>query len=210
VVVAGVAKTAAFIVISPMVGLVLGALSMLAVSWMFRRSTPRGVDSLFRRLQLGLGGDVQPRPRLERRPEDGRHHHRPALLDGQLKGDFHVPFWVVVSSYGAIGLGTLSGGWRIVGTMGMRITKLQPVGGFCAGDRGRLALFGASSLGVPVSTTHTITGAIVGAGVSASRRLSAVKWGVASRIVWAWLVTMPAAAALASVFLIVIRGFGMR
>jgi PiT family inorganic phosphate transporter len=115
----------------------------------------------------------------------------------------------VVASYGAIGLGTLSGGWRIVETMGMRITKLQPVGGFCAETSGALALFGASALGVPVSTTHTITGAIIGSGVSASRKLSAVKWGVASRIVWAWVVTMPAAALLASVSLVVVRALGM-
>jgi len=210
VVVAGVAKTAAFIVVSPMVGLVLGFLSMLAVSWIFRRSTPRGVDSLFRRLQLVSAAMFS----LGHGSNDAQKTAGiiTALLysTGQLKGDFHVPFWVVLASYGAIGLGTLSGGWRIVETMGMRITKLQPVGGFCAETAGALALFGASALGVPVSTTHTITGAIVGSGVSASRRLSAVKWGVASRIVWAWLVTMPAAAALASVFLIVIRGFGMR
>jgi len=210
VVVAGVAKTAAFIVVSPMVGLVLGFLSMLAVSWIFRRSTPRGVDSLFRRLQLVSAAMFS----LGHGSNDAQKTAGiiTALLysTGQLKGDFHVPFWVVLASYGAIGLGTLSGGWRIVETMGMRITKLQPVGGFCAETAGALALFGASALGVPVSTTHTITGAIVGSGVSASRRLSAVKWGVASRIVWAWLVTMPAAAGLASVFLIVIRGFGMR
>ena len=210
VVVAGVAKTAAFIVVSPMVGLILGLLSMLAVSWIFRRSTPRGVDKLFRRLQLVSAAAFS----LGHGSNDAQKTAGiiTALLysTGQLKGDFHVPFWVVLSSYGAIGLGTLSGGWRIVETMGMRITKLQPVGGFCAETSGALALFGASALGVPVSTTHTITGAIVGSGVSAARRLSAVKWGVASRIVWAWIVTMPAAAALASVFLIVIRGLGMR
>jgi len=210
VVVAGVAKTAAFIVVSPMVGLILGLLSMLAVSWIFRRSTPRGVDKLFRRLQLVSAAAFS----LGHGSNDAQKTAGiiTALLysTGQLKGDFHVPFWVVLSSYGAIGLGTLSGGWRIVETMGMRITKLQPVGGFCAETSGALALFGASALGVPVSTTHTITGAIVGSGVSAARRLSAVKWGVASRIVWAWVVTMPAAAALASVFLIVIRGLGMR
>ena len=210
VVVAGVAKTAAFIVISPMVGLILGFMSMLAVSWIFRRSTPRGVDTLFRRLQLVSAAAFS----LGHGSNDAQKTAGiiTALLysTGQLKGDFHVPFWVVLASYGAIGLGTLSGGWRIVETMGMRITRLQPVGGFCAETAGALALFGASALGVPVSTTHTITGAIVGSGVSASRRLSAVKWGVASRIVWAWVVTMPAAAALASVFLIIIRGLGMR
>ena len=210
VVVAGVMKTAIFIVVSPMVGLLLGFLSMLAVSWIFRRSTPRGVDGLFRRLQLisaalfSLGhgsNDAQKTAGIIT-----------ALLysTGYLHGDFHVPGWVVLASYGAIGLGTLSGGWRIVETMGMRITRLQPVGGFCAETSGALALFGASALGIPVSTTHTITGAIVGAGVSASRRVSAVKWGVAGRIVWAWVITMPAAAALAAGFLFVVRATGLR
>ncbi|HXS81698.1 MAG TPA: inorganic phosphate transporter [Methylomirabilota bacterium] len=210
VVVEGVVKTATFIVISPMVGLVLGFILMLAVSWLFRRSTPRGVDSLFRRLQLVSAAMFS----LGHGSNDAQKTAGiiTALLysTGNLKGEFHVPFWVVFASYGAIGLGTLSGGWRIVETMGMRITRLQPVGGFCAETAGAMALFGASALGVPVSTTHTITGAIVGSGVSASRRLSAVKWGVASRIVWAWVITMPAAAALASVFLIIIRGFRMR
>lgn len=210
VVVAGLIKTVIFIVVSPLVGLLLGALSMLAVSWIFRRSTPRGVDSLFRRLQLvsaalfSLGhgsNDAQKTAGIIT-----------ALLysTGHLKGEFHVPFWVVLASYGAIGLGTLSGGWRIVETMGMRITKLQPVGGFCAETAGAIALFGASALGIPVSTTHTITGAIVGSGVSASRRLSAVKWGVASRIVWAWVITMPAAALLAALCLYIVRAAGMR
>ena len=210
VVVAGVMKTVVFIVVSPLVGLLLGALSMLAVSWIFRRSTPRGVDALFRRLQIGSAAMFS----LGHGSNDAQKTAGiiTALLysTGNLTGEFHVPLWVVVSSYGAIGLGTLSGGWRIVETMGMRITKLQPVGGFCAETSGALALFGASALGVPVSTTHTITGAIVGSGVSASRRLSAVKWGVASRIVWAWVVTMPAAALLASVFLVVVRALGMR
>jgi PiT family inorganic phosphate transporter len=209
VVVGGVMKTVAFIVVSPLVGLVLGALSMLAVSWIFRRSTPRGVDAVFRRLQLGSAAAFS----LGHGSNDAQKTAGiiTALLysTGNLTGEFHVPLWVVVASYGAIGLGTLSGGWRIVETMGMRITKLQPVGGFCAETSGALALFGASALGVPVSTTHTITGAIIGSGVSASRKLSAVKWGVASRIVWAWVVTMPAAALLASVSLVVVRALGM-
>jgi PiT family inorganic phosphate transporter len=210
VVVSGVTKTAMFIVISPLLGLVLGFLLMLAVSWIFRRSTPREVDQLFRRLQLGSAAMFS----LGHGSNDAQKTVGiiTALLysTGHLKGDFHVPIWVVIASYGAMGLGTLSGGWRIVETMGMRITKLQPVGGFCAETAGALALFGASALGVPVSTTHTITGAIVGSGVSAYRRLSAVKWGVASRIVWAWVVTMPAAALLAAAFVLVIRGLGMR
>lgn len=210
VIVGGILKTVLFIVVSPLVGLLLGFLSMLAVSWIFRRATPRNVDSLFRRLQLvsaalfSLGhgsNDAQKTAGIIT-----------ALLfsTGHLTGEFHVPFWVVLASYGAIGLGTLSGGWRIVETMGMRITKLQPVGGFCAETSGALALFGASWLGIPVSTTHTITGAIVGSGVSASRRLSAVKWGVASRIVWAWVITMPAAAVLAALSLFLVRALGMR
>ena len=209
VVMAGIVKTVVFIVVSPMVGLLLGFLSMLGVSWLFRRSTPRGVDTLFRKLQLvsaalfSLGhgsNDAQKTAGIIT-----------ALLysTGYLHGDFHVPSWVVISSYGAIGLGTLSGGWRIVETMGMRITKLQPVGGFCAETSGAIALFGASAMGIPVSTTHTITGAIVGSGVSASRRLSAVKWGVAGRIVWAWIITMPAAAALAAGLLLIVRAAGM-
>jgi len=183
---------------------------MLAIMWLFRGFAPSRVDHWFRRLQLLSaaffslnhgGNDAQKTAGIIT-----------ALLysTGSLKGEFHVPLWVVVASYGAIGLGTLSGGWRIVETMGMRITRLQPVGGFCAETSGALALFGASALGVPVSTTHTITGSIVGSGVSAYRRLSAVKWGVASRIVWAWIVTMPAAALLAAAFLLVIRGLGMR
>ena len=209
VVVAGVVKTVTFIVVSPLVGLVLGFLLMLAVSWIFRRYTPRGVDTIFRRLQLVSAGMFS----LGHGSNDAQKTAGiiTALLysTGYARGEFHVPIWVVVASYGAIGLGTLTGGWRIVETMGMRITRLQPVGGFCAETAGALALFGASALGIPVSTTHTITGSIVGSGVSASRRLSAVKWGVASRIVWAWVITMPAAALLASLVLLVARVLGM-
>ncbi len=210
VVMAGIVKTVLFIVISPLVGLVLGFGSMLAVSWIFRRSTPRRVDGLFRKLQLVSAAAFS----LGHGSNDAQKTAGiiTALLysTGHLTGEFHVPLWVVLTSYGAIGLGTLSGGWRIVETMGMRITKLQPVGGFCAETAGAVALFGASALGIPVSTTHTITGAIVGSGVSATRRMSGVKWGVASRIVWAWVITMPAAALLAALCLFVIRATGMR
>jgi PiT family inorganic phosphate transporter len=210
IVVAGIVKTAVFIVVSPFVGLFLGFLGMLAVSWIFRRSTPRGVDKLFRKLQIGSAAMFS----LGHGSNDAQKTAGiiTALLysTGKLHGEFHVPFWVVVSSYGAIGLGTLSGGWRIVQTMGMKITRLQPVGGFCAETAGAIALFGASALGIPVSTTHTITGAITGAGISASRRLSAVKWGVAGRIVWAWVFTMPAAALLAALFLLILRTTGFR
>lgn len=198
VVVAGVTKVVIFIVVSPVLGLIMGFLLMLAVTWIFHRSTPRQVDTLFRRLQLVSAAAFS----LGHGSNDAQKTAGiiTALLysTGHLHGEFHVPPWVIIASYGAIGLGTLSGGWRIVKTMGMNITKLQPVGGFCAETAGAIALFGASAAGIPVSTTHTITGSIVGAGVSASQRLSAVKWGVAGRIVWAWVLTMPAAAALAA------------
>jgi len=206
----GIVKTVAFIFLSPILGFIFGALLMVAVSWIFRRTRPSRVDRWFRRLQLisaslyslGHGGnDAQKTIGII---------WALLLAGSMIPPNASVPVWVIIACYIAIALGTFFGGWRIVKTMGQRITKLKPVGGFCAETSGALALFGASALGVPVSTTHTITGAIVGSGVSAARRLSAVKWGVASRIVWAWIVTMPAAAALASVFLIVIRGLGMR
>ncbi len=210
VVLSGVLKTAAFIVVSPVVGLVLGFLFMLVVLWIFRRSTPHRVDGLFRKLQLLSAAAFS----LGHGSNDAQKTAGiiTALLysTGTLTGEFHVPFWVILCSYGAIGLGTLSGGWRIVKTMGMNITKLQPVGGFCAETAGAAALFGASALGIPVSTTHTITGAIIGSGVSATRRLSAVKWGVAGRIVWAWLLTMPAAGLVAAASWYVIHLAGMR
>jgi len=210
IVVSGLAKTAAFIVVSPVVGLVLGWFFMLIVMWTFRRSTPRHVDTLFRRLQLVSAAAFS----LGHGSNDAQKTAGiiTALLysTGYLKGEFHVPFWVIASSFGAIGLGTLSGGWRIVKTMGMSITKLQPVGGFCAETAGAVALFGASALGIPVSTTHTITGSIVGAGVGATRRLSAVRWGVAGRIVWAWVLTMPAAAVVAALCWFAVHLAGMR
>jgi len=205
IVTSGVMKTVLFIVVSPVVGLVLGFLLMLATVWIFRRSTPRKVDTLFRRLQLVSAAAFS----LGHGSNDAQKTAGiiTALLYsiGYLHGDFHVPFWVIVASYGAIGLGTLSGGWRIVKTMGMNITKLQPVGGFCAETAGAIALFGASSLGIPVSTTHTITGSIVGSGVSATQRLSAVRWGVAGRIVWAWVLTMPAAGIVSAACWFIIR-----
>ncbi|HVP38991.1 MAG TPA: inorganic phosphate transporter [Candidatus Saccharimonadales bacterium] len=206
----GVLRIAEFIVLAPLIGLVAGFLIMLLVVWVFRRSTPRGVDKLFRKLQilsaaaysLGHGGnDAQKTMGIIT-----------ALLysTGSLTGEFHVPLWVVLISHGAIALGTLFGGWRIVRTMGMNITKLQPVGGFCAETAGAITLFGATLAGIPVSTTHTITGAIVGVGVSYNQRLSAVRWGVAGRIVWAWVLTMPMAAILAAAVWGLERAAGMR
>jgi PiT family inorganic phosphate transporter len=174
---------------------------MLANMWLFRRSTPAKVDGLFRRLQLvsaaafslGHGGnDAQKTMGIISALLVGAGY-----LQLEPNGDLPVPTWVVISAYTAISLGTLSGGWRIVKTLGQRITALKPVGGFSAETAAACSLYLATFLGIPVSTTHTITGAIVGVG--ATRRLSAVRWGVAGRIVWAWILTMPAAAIMAAV-----------
>ncbi len=202
----GLIKILQFIVLSPLVGMGLGWLFMVAVYWIFHRSTPRRVDKLFRRLQLlsaaafslGHGGnDAQKTMGII----------TVALFaTGHLGGEFEVPLWVVLASHAAIGLGTMAGGWRIVKTMGMKLTKLQPVGGFCAETAGAMTLFAVTLTGVPVSTTHTITGAIVGVG--ATRRLSAVRWGVAGRIVWAWVLTLPMAALVAAVCYGALRLFG--
>ena len=198
---ASLEKTILFIVLSPLFGMVLGFLLMLANLWLFRRATPARVDSLFRRLQLvsaaafslGHGGnDAQKTMGIISALLVGSGH-----LRLQANGDLPVPNWVVIAAYSAIALGTLSGGWRIVKTLGQRITALKPVGGFSAETAAACSLYLATFLGVPVSTTHTITGAIVGVG--STRRLSAVRWGVAGRIVWAWVLTIPAAAVVAAV-----------
>jgi inorganic phosphate transporter, PiT family len=198
---ASLEKTVLFIVLSPLFGMVLGFLLMLVNLWLFRRSTPARVDKLFRRLQLvsaagfslGHGGnDAQKTMGIISALLVGSGH-----LRLQANGDLPVPNWVVIAAYSAIALGTLSGGWRIVKTLGQRITALKPVGGFSAETAAACSLYLATFLGIPVSTTHTITGAIVGVG--STRRLSAVRWGVAGRIVWAWVLTIPAAAAVAAV-----------
>lgn len=190
-VVDGFAKTAAAIIVSPTIGFILALLIILAASWFFRRSLPFATDRLFRRLQLvsaalyslGHGGnDAQKTMGII------------AVLlysQGYLGEEFHVPLWVILSAQAAMALGTMCGGWRIVKTMGSRITELKPFQGFCAETAGAITLFAATGLGVPVSTTHTITGAIVGVG--AARRSGAVRWGVAGNIVWAWIFTIPAA-----------------
>ena len=188
----GLSKTVFAIVLSPATGFFLALLLVLIVSWTFVRFTPWAVDGVFRKMQfvsaslysLGHGGnDAQKTMGIIA-----------ALLIahgmGPANGEFHVPLWVVLSCQAAMGLGTLFGGWRIVHTMGSRITKLSPMQGFCAETGGAITLFAATSMGVPVSTTHTITGAIVGVG--AARRVSAVRWGVAKEIVPAWVVTLPA------------------
>ncbi|MFL6232987.1 MAG: inorganic phosphate transporter [Thermoanaerobaculia bacterium] len=199
----GWTKTLLFIVLAPLIGLILGFFLMVAVTWIVRRWRPSRVDRQFRRLQLlsaaayslGHGGnDAQKTMGII----------TGLLVASGLLAKFEVPLWVILLSHAAIALGTLFGGWRIVKTMGTKITKLQPVGGFCAETAGAITLMGATLAGIPVSTTHTITGAIVGVG--STRRLSAVKWGVAGRIVWAWVLTIPISAAIAAAaYLIVSR-----
>jgi inorganic phosphate transporter, PiT family len=195
---AGVVKTGAAIVLSPLTGFFLALMLVLTVSWIFVRVRPRTVGRTFRSLQfisaslysLGHGGnDAQKTMGII------------AVLlfsQGRLGGEFYVPFWVVISCQAAMGLGTLLGGWRIVKTMGSKITRLTPMQGFCAETGGAITLFGATYLGIPVSTTHTITGAIIGVG--AARKVSAVRWNVASNIVVAWVITLPASALIAAFF----------
>ena len=194
----GLVKTVVFILVSPMLGMLLGALMMLLVSWICRHATPRGVDKWFRRLQLlsaslyslGHGGnDAQKTMGII---------WMLLIAAGVSQSSDPLPTWVIVCCYTAIGLGTMFGGWRIVKTMGQKITKLKPVGGFCAETGGAITLFLATALGIPVSTTHTITGAIVGVG--ATKRLSAVRWGIAGSIVWAWVLTIPCTGLIAAAF----------
>ena len=193
----GLIKTSAAIILSPLFGLLLALILSIAVLWIYEKSSPYPTERRFNKLQfvssslysLGHGGnDAQKTMGII------------AVLlyaNGYIQGDFHVPFWVVVSCQIAMALGTLFGGWRIVRTMGMGITRIRPSGGFCAQTSGAIALFIATSLGIPVSTTHTITGAIIGVGMS--RRISAVRWGLASRIVWAWVLTIPCAGLIAAI-----------
>jgi inorganic phosphate transporter, PiT family len=191
----GILKTTAFIVISPVLGFTLGALLMVTVSWLCFRSSPNRVDKVFRALQLVSSALYS----IGHGSNDAQKTMGIIWLlliaAGTTTHD-HLPLWVIVSCYAAIALGTLFGGWRIVKTMGQKITKLRPVGGFSAETGGAITLFTASSLGVPVSTTHTITGAIIGVG--AVQRASAVRWGVAGSIVLAWIITIPASAAIAA------------
>ena len=194
---AGLLKTIAFIFVAPLMGMLLGALLMLAVSWIFVKSTPSRVDRWFRRLQLvsaslyslGHGGnDAQKTIGII---------WMLLIAAGYLGTKDPVPIWVIAACYITIALGTAFGGWRIVKTMGQRITKLKPVGGCCAETGGAIMLFVATGFGIPVSTTHTITGAIVGVG--AAQSASAVRWGVAGNILWAWILTIPCSAFIAGV-----------
>jgi len=200
----GWTKTLIFIVLAPLIGMVLALVLMISVTWIFRSWNPSRLDELFRRLQLlsaafyslGHGGNDAQKTM--------------GIITGLLVASghlatFEVPLWVILVSHAAIAFGTMFGGWRIVKTMGSKITKLQPFGGFCAETAGALTLVGATLSGIPVSTTHTITGAIVGVG--ATKRLSAVKWGVAGRIVWAWMLTIPLAAAMSAASYFVLHRF---
>ena len=194
----GLIKTVMFIVIAPMLGFALGALIMLIVSWLFVKSTPRKVDTWFRRLQLASAAAYS----LGHGGNDAQKTlgiiWMLLIASGNLSVDAtEPPKWAIISCYAMISFGTLFGGWRIVKTMGQKITKLKPVGGFCAETGGAITLLMSSFWGVPVSTTHTITGAIVGVG--ASQKMSAVRWGVAGNIVWAWVFTIPASAFMAAV-----------
>ena len=194
----GLIKTISFILVSPMLGMFLGSLMMLLVAWTCRRVAPHTMDTWFRRLQLvsaslyslGHGGnDAQKTMGII---------WMLLIASGMLHSGDALPSWVVISCYAAIGAGTMFGGWRIVKTMGQKITHLKPVGGFCAETGGAMTLFLATALGIPVSTTHTITGAIVGVG--STRKKSSVRWGIASSIVWAWVLTIPCSAVIAAVF----------
>ncbi|MGE0102508.1 MAG: anion permease [Blastocatellales bacterium] len=188
--------TLSFIVISPLMGLILGMTLMILVSWIFRNFAPSRVDKLFRVLQI-LSASLYSFAHGLNDAQKTMGIMMAALVVGGYYAKGHdVPLWVILSAHGAIALGTLSGGWRIVKTMGSKITKLRPVGGFCAETGGGITVIVASTLGIPVSTTHTITGAIVGVG--STKRLSSVRWGVAGRIVWAWVLTIPMAAAIAA------------
>jgi len=205
----GWTKTLMFIVVSPVVGLVAGLTLMISIYWMMQHVTPGRVDHWFRKLQLVSAALFS----LNHGANDAQKTM--GIIAGVLatagyidKTHFSIPNWVVLAAYTAIGLGTLSGGWRIIHTMGSRITKLEPVHGFAAETGAAGAIFMATAFGIPVSTTHAITGSIVGVG--STRRLSAVRWGVAGQIMWAWVLTIPAAAALGAGMGLILRAFGIR
>jgi PiT family inorganic phosphate transporter len=202
----GWTKTLIFIVLAPAIGLSLGFTLMVSLYWIFRHAAPAMVDYWFRKLQLVSAALYS----LGHGANDAQKTMgiiAGALFAGGLISEFRIDIWVVLAAHAAIALGTLSGGWRIIHTMGQKITKLQPVGGFAAETAGAISLFTATALGVPVSTTHTITGAIVGVG--SVRRRSAVRWGIAGRIVWAWVLTIPASAMIAAVTFYLLAAVGM-
>jgi len=200
----GLGKILLFIVLSPLIGLIVGFLTMLLLLWLHRSSLPSVVDRRFRRLQLVSAAFYS----LGHGTNDAQKTMGVITIllftSGYMR-EFHVPVWVILTCHAAIAAGTLAGGWRIVKTMGMRITKLRPIGGFSAETAGAITLLGTALWGIPVSTTHTITGAIMGVG--ATHRLTAVRWGVARQIVWAWVLTIPISAAISATAYFVIRLF---
>ncbi len=193
----GLLKIAVFIVLAPVIGMILGFALMVATLWIFRGARPSRVDALFRRLQLVSAAFYS----LGHGTNDAQKTMGIIAIllfsGGYLGPEFYVPFWVVLAAHAAIALGTMSGGWRIVKTMGMGLTKLRPVGGFCAETAGAVMLIGTAVGGIPVSTTHTITGSIMGVGTT--QRFSAVRWGLGARIVWAWILTIPLSGIIAAV-----------
>jgi PiT family inorganic phosphate transporter len=196
IIVSGWTKTIIFIVVAPMIGLIVGLSVMTSIYWGFRDTSPARVDRWFRRFQIMSAAAYS----LMHGANDAQKTMgiiTGALVTGGYLSTFEVHWWVILSAHAAIGLGTLSGGWRIIKTMGTKITKLQPAGGFAAETGAAVAIFTATYLGVGISTTHTITGAIVGVG--ATRRLSAVRWGIAGQIVWAWILTIPASATIGAI-----------
>jgi PiT family inorganic phosphate transporter len=203
----GLVKIGVFMIVAPLAGFAVGFLMMLATVWVFKDATPGRVDWLFRRLQLVSAAAYS----LGHGTNDAQKTMGiiAVLLfsTGHLGPEFYVPFWVVIAAHVALGLGTMMGGWRIVKTMGMRITKLRPVGGFCAETAGAITLIGTAIGGIPVSTTQTISGSIMGVG--ALQRLSAVRWGVAGTILWAWIFTIPASALIAAATWVVLRLAGV-
>lgn len=202
----GWTKTLIFIVLSPLIGFAVAFVMMVLILWIFRGFAPSRVDHWFRRLQLVSAAAYS----LNHGANDAQKTMgiiAGVLYAAKMIPEFKIDLWVVLIAHAAIGLGTLSGGWRIIHTMGQKITRLQPVGGFAAETGGAISIFTATLMGVPVSTTHTITGAIIGVG--STRRLSAVRWGVAGRIVWAWILTIPASAMIAAVAFFVLSAIGL-
>jgi PiT family inorganic phosphate transporter len=206
VIASGWTKTLVFMVVAPTIGLIVGLVVMTAIYWVCRNAVPSRIDGWFRRLQLASAAAYS----LMHGANDAQKTMgiiAGVLFTAGYLESFRIPFWVVIAAHAAIGLGTLSGGWRIIHTMGQKITKLQPMGGFAAETGAAIAIYSATFLGVGISTTHTITGAIVGVG--ATRRLSAVRWGVAGRIVWAWVLTIPGSALIGACAWWVLHAVGM-
>lgn len=201
----GLIKVAIFIVLSPIIGLILGMIIMIIVNWIFRKSNVKNTDRLFRTGQLLSSAAFS----LGHGTNDAQKTMGIIAIllytGGYLGSEFYVPFWVVLIAHTAIGLGTLAGGWRVIRTMGIKLTHLKPVGGFAAETAGAAVLMGTALAGIPVSTTHTIAGAIMGVG--STRRLSAVRWGIAGKIVWAWILTIPTSAAIGAITYLIVSLF---